>query len=117
IEVQGIFDPLFIIAGTVFVPLLLGGVLFYLTRPILYFLEKRGLPKWASIISIILMIVLVFWILYAMIGPVVTDEVNSLVDSSPAIINEVEEYAQYVLDQRSRLPDNIQEQISDMTNS
>ena len=57
IEVQGIFDPLFIIAGTIFVPLLLGGVLFYLTRPILYLLEKRGLPKWASILSIILMIV------------------------------------------------------------
>ncbi|MCM3612188.1 AI-2E family transporter [Planococcus sp. MERTA32b] len=117
IEVQGIFDPLFIIAGTIFVPLLLGGVLFYLTRPILYFLEKRGLPKWASIISIILAIVLVFWVLYAMIGPVITSEVNRLVDNAPGIIEDVEEYAQYVLDQRSRLPDNVQEQINGMTDS
>ena len=117
IEVQGIFDPLFIIAGTIFVPLLLGGVLFYLTRPILHFLEKRGLPKWASIISIISMIVLVFWLLYVMIGPIVTDQVNSLVDSTPEIVQEVEDYAQYLLDQRSRLPDSIQEQITGMTSS
>lgn len=117
IEVQGIFAPLFIIAGTVFVPLLLGGVLFYLTRPILYFLEKRGLPKWASIISIILAILLAFWLFYAMIGPAVTKQVNTLVDNFPEIVEEVEGYAQYVLDQRSRLPDSIQEQISDMTGS
>lgn len=117
IEVQGIFDPLFIIAGTIFVPLLLGGLLFYLTRPILYFLENRGLPKWASIISIILMIVLIFWLFYSMIGPVVTEQVNSLVDSAPEIIEEVEGYAQYLLDQRSRLPDALQEQINEMTNS
>lgn len=117
IEVQGIFDPLFIIAGTVFVPLLLGGVLFYLTRPILYFLEKRGLPKWASIISILLAIILVFWLFYAMIGPIVTDQVNRLVDNTPEIIDEVEGYAQYLLDQRSRLPDSVQEQINSMTGS
>ncbi len=117
IEVQGIFDPLFIIAGTIFVPLLLGGVLFYLTRPILYFLEKRGLPKWASIISIILAIVLVFWLFYVMIGPMVTKQVNSLVDNAPEIVEDVENYAQYLLDQRSRLPDSIQEQINGMTSS
>ncbi|WP_033542239.1 AI-2E family transporter [Planococcus sp. CAU13] len=117
IEVQGIFDPLFIIAGTIFVPLLLGGVLFYLTRPLLYFLEKRGLPKWASILSILLAIILVFWIFYAMIGPAVTDQVNTLVDKSPEIVEEVEGYVQYVLDQRSRLPDSVQEQIDGMTSS
>lgn len=117
IEVQGIFDPLFIIAGTIFIPLLLGGVLFYLTRPILYFLEKRRLPKWASIISIILLIILVFWLFYAMIGPIVADQVNRLVKNTPEIVEEVEGYAEYLLDQRSRLPDSIQEQINGMTSS
>lgn len=117
IEVQGIFDPLFIIAGTIFVPLLLGGVLFYLTRPILYLLEKRGLPKWASIISILLAIILVFWLFYAMIGPIVTQQVNALVDNTPEIVEGVEGYVQYLLDQRSRLPDSIQEQINDMSGS
>lgn len=115
IEVQGIFDPLFIIAQTIFVPLLLGGVLFYLTRPILNYLVKWKFPKWSAILIIVLLIVLVFWLLYAMIGPMVTKQVNSLVDSAPGIIKDVEDYARYLLDQRSRLPDTIQEQVNGMT--
>ncbi|RNF39263.1 AI-2E family transporter [Planococcus salinus] len=115
IEVQGIFDPLFIIAQTVFVPLLLGGVLFYLTRPILHFLMKWKFPKWSAILIIVLLIVAVFWLFYAMIGPIVTRQVNSLVDNAPGIIRDIENYAQYLLDQRSRLPDTIQEQINGMT--
>lgn len=115
IEVQGIFDPLFIIAGTIFVPLLLGGVLFYLTRPLLYFLEKRKFPKWSAILIIVLMIILVFYLLFAMVGPMVTKQVNSLVDNAPGIINDVEEYTQYLLAQRERLPDSLEEQINDMS--
>lgn len=115
IEVQGIFDPLFIIAGTIFVPLLLGGVLFYLTRPLLYFLEKRKFPKWSGILIIVLLIVLVFYLLFAMVGPMVTDQVNSLVDNAPEIIEDIEGYTQYVLDQRERLPASLEEQMNDMS--
>lgn len=115
IEVQAIFDPLFIIAQTVFVPLLLGGVLFYLTRPILYFLERKKMPKWSGILIIILIIVLVFWLLYAMIGPMVTKQINSLVDNAPEIIESAEGYVQYLLDQRDRLPASFEEQLNGLT--
>lgn len=115
IEVQAIFDPLFIIAQTIFVPLLLGGVLFYLTRPILYFLEKRKFPRWAGVLSIIFLIIAVFALLYIMVGPPVTKQINSLVDNAPAIIEDVESYGQYLFDQRERLPDSLEEQINGMT--
>ncbi|MBT2581364.1 AI-2E family transporter [Planococcus sp. ISL-109] len=115
IEVQGIFDPLFIIAGTIFVPLLLGGVLFYLTRPLLHFLENRKFPKWSGILIIVLLIVLVFYLLFVMIGPMVTDQVNSLVDNAPEIIEDIEGYTEYALDQRERLPASFEEQLNDMS--
>lgn len=112
IEVQAIFDPLFIIAQTIFVPLLLGGVLFYLSRPLLRFLQKRNFPRWSGVLIVLLLIVLVFYLLYAMIGPVVSDQVNSLVENAPAIIEDVEEYTMYWFNQRDRLPDSIEEQIN-----
>ena len=115
IEVQGIFDPLFIIAGTIFVPLLLGGVLFYLTRPVLNFLMKKKFPKWAGVLTVLLAIVLVFYLFYIMIGPIVTGQINTLVDNAPEIIDSVEEYGQYIFDQRDRLPGSIEEQLNDMT--
>lgn len=114
IEVQGIFDPLFIIAGTIFVPLLLGGVLFYLTRPVLNFLMKRKFPKWAAVLTVLLSIVLVFYLFFIMVGPIVTGQINTLVDNAPEIIQSVEESAQYVFDQRERLPDSIEEQLNGM---
>ncbi|PSL40458.1 putative PurR-regulated permease PerM [Planomicrobium soli] len=115
IEVQAIFDPLFIIAQTIFVPLLLGGVLFYLTRPLLYFFERKKLPKWSGILSIVLLIVLVFWLLYVMVGPIVSDQVNTLVENAPEIIEGTEGYVQYLLEQRDRLPASIEEQLSGVT--
>ncbi len=115
IEVQGIFDPLFIIAGTIFVPLLLGGVLFYLTRPVLHFLMKRKFPKWAAILTVLFSIILVLYLFYIMIGPLVTEQINALVDNAPEIIESIEESAQYIFDQRDRLPDSIEEQLSGMT--
>ena len=114
-EVQGIFEPLFIIAQTIFVPLLLGGVLFYLTRPILYFFERKKWPKWSGILTIVVLIILVFWLLYALIGPIVTDQVNALVENAPAIVEGTEGYIQFLLDQRDRLPTSIEEQLSGVT--
>ncbi|SDH00910.1 Predicted PurR-regulated permease PerM [Planococcus glaciei] len=115
IEVQAIFDPLFIIAQTIFVPLLLGGVLFYLSRPLLRFLQKKQFPKWSIIVIILVLIILVFYLFYAMIGPIVTKQVNSLVNNAPGIIEDVEQYSQYVFDQRERLPASIEEQINQMS--
>lgn len=112
IEVQAIFDPLFIIAQTIFVPLLLGGVLFYLSRPLLRFLQKRNFPRWSGVLIVLLLIVLVFYLLYAMIGPVVSDQVNSLVENAPEIVEDVEDYTMYWFNQRDRLPDSIEEQIN-----
>src|SRR5699024_6516785 len=41
IRVQVIFQPFFTIIATVFIPLLIGGLLYYITEPIQRFLEKR----------------------------------------------------------------------------
>lgn len=112
IEVQAIFDPFFIIAQTIFIPLLLGGVLFYLSRPLLRILQKRNFPRWSGVLIVLLLIVLVFYLLYAMVGPVVSKQVNSLVENAPAIIEDVEDYGMYWFNQRDRLPDSIEEQLN-----
>lgn len=115
IEVKEIFEPLFIIAGTIFVPLLLSGVLFYLTRPILYFLMKRKFPKWSAILIIAILILSIFWFFYVMIGPAITEQVNTLVENAPEIMEDIEGYVEFIMDQRERLPEAVEEQIENMT--
>lgn len=111
IEVKEIFNPLFIIIGTIFIPALLGGVLFYLTRPLVKFLEKRKVPRWGSITIVLLLLIGAIGGFTSIIAPPLTNQVNELVENSPAIVKEVEKMTEYVLAQRNKLPDSMQESI------
>lgn len=111
INIKGIFSPIGIILKTIFLPLLVGGVLYYLTEPVQRFLEKHKFPRWASILSALLLIVGVFWGLYAMVGPMINKQVNAFVENLPEIQEDVKEAVDYVLDRRDEWPDFIENGI------
>ncbi|MCK1999359.1 AI-2E family transporter [Psychrobacillus psychrodurans] len=108
-EVKGIFSPLLIIGQTIFLPLLIGGVLFYLSRPLLTLLESIKFPRWASILSVFVIIGLIGWLFYALIGPPLTKQVNTLVKNTPEIVKEVEQFTKNVLSLEDSLPDKFQD--------
>lgn len=113
IEVQAIFSPLFIVLSTIFIPALLGGVLFYLMRPLVKFLEKRKVPRWGSISIVLLLLVGAISAFVAVVAPPLTKQVNQLVENTPTIIREIERTADYLLAQRDRLPENMQDSIQE----
>lgn len=115
IEVQEVFSPLVVVVKTIFLPLLLGGVLFYLTRPLLNFLMKRKFPKWSAILLIFALIIFLLWLFYILLAPIITQEINSLEDNGPSIIQQAEDYGQYLLNQRQHLPDFVKEQVNNLT--
>ena len=115
IQLQGLFAPLVTVVQTIFLPLLIGGVLFYLTRPILDFLLSKKFPKWSAILTIFALMGLLIWLFYILIAPIVTEQINSLVGNAPEIINTVEGYVEYVLTQREHMPDAVQEQLNNVS--
>jgi len=117
LEIKWIFSPIFIIGKTVFLPLLLGGVLYYMSEPIQRFLEKRKFPRWASIVSIIAVFIAALWIFIAIIGPIITNQVNNLVNNSPMILEEIGSLKDNVLEQKHDLPPKIEESIDSATES
>ncbi|MFS0576899.1 AI-2E family transporter [Sporosarcina sp. 179-K 3D1 HS] len=116
-EIMGIFAPIVIIAKAIFLPLLLGGVLYYVTEPIQRFLENKKVPRWASILSILVGLALIIWGFIAIIGPPVTQQVNTLVENAPAIAKEVEHIKDVALQQKEDLPPNLQESINSAADS
>ncbi|SES23923.1 AI-2E family transporter [Psychrobacillus sp. OK032] len=115
IKVKNIFSPLIIVGQTIFMPLLIGGVLFYLTRPLLKWLESIKFPKWASILSIFVVIGLVGWGFYALVGPPLTKQVNALVKNTPEIVSEVQEFSEYVFANQERFPEFLQKTIKEVS--
>ncbi|WP_338752106.1 AI-2E family transporter [Bacillus sp. FJAT-52991] len=113
-EVKDIFYPLTIIIETVFLPILLAGVLFYLTRPIVQWLTKKRLPKWSAILVVYILLFGVFWMLITIIGPVVNDQMTKLIKNAPKMFHAAEEGISYIMNQRERLPENVIQAIQDV---
>jgi predicted PurR-regulated permease PerM len=61
---------------------------------------------------------LIGWGFYALVGPPLTNQVNSLVKHTPEIVKEVEDFTKYTLSQKDKLPDlpeSIQKTIQSAT--
>lgn len=116
-EINGIFTPLVIIAKTIFIPLLLGAVLFYVTEPLQRFLEKRKMPRWGSILAILISVAAVVWLFISIIGPPVINEVNRFVKNAPSIAKEITIQTEYVLQHRENFPEQLNEMIDKAINS
>lgn len=116
-EVKFIFGPIAIIVKTIILPLIFGGVLYYMTEPIQRFLEKRKVPRWGSIIVILLGVAAVIWLFISIIGPTVTKQVNNLVENAPALGRQLEQLKDQALAEKENLPESIQESIDSAANS
>ncbi|GEN84846.1 AI-2E family transporter [Sporosarcina luteola] len=116
-EISFIFAPVVIIIKAIILPLLLGGVLYYMTEPIQRFLESRKVPRWGSILAILASLVVVLWIFVAIIGPPVTTQVNKLVENAPTLAKDFDKVKDELLEQKKNLPENLQSSIDSAANS
>lgn len=114
-EVSWIFNPFIIILKSIFIPLLVAGVLFYITVPIQTFLEKRKVPRWGSILIIFLLIIGFIWAAIAIVGPPITRQINNLIDNAPLIIREANQFVLHVIEQSSHLPGDVQTWLTETT--
>ena len=76
LEIKHLFYPVVIIASAIFTPLLLGGILYYITEPMQRFLEKRKFPRWASILTIIIALIGALGGFVSLIGPSISEQTN-----------------------------------------
>lgn len=120
IEIQWIFSPLVIILKAIFIPLLLGGVLYYVTEPIQRFLEKRKFPRWASILTIVIGLIALVGGFGWIVGNPIAVQVNNLVKNVPQISASIQDAADYVLkmfENKDNFPPQLKDFIDNMANS
>lgn len=116
-EISFIFAPVIIIIKAIILPLLLGGVLYYMTEPIQRFLESRKFPRWASILTILAGLSVVLWIFISIIGPPITNQVNNLVEDAPTLVKEFNVVKDSLMEQKKDLPEQLQNSIDSAANS
>lgn len=117
VEVNWLFEPIVIVIRTIFIPVLIGGVLFYITVPIQTYLEKFKFPRWASMITIFLLLATAVWIAIAIVGPPITEQITHLFKNIPSIVSETELLALQLIEQIGELPPWAVTEINKLTES
>lgn len=85
-QIDFIFYPMVIVFSNIFIPLLIGLVLYYLFNPIISFFEKKKVPRLVSIILFYLVLILLLvWASSAAI-PAFYEQIEMLVQAFPGYI-------------------------------
>ncbi|SDI55449.1 AI-2E family transporter [Natribacillus halophilus] len=87
--VDFIFSPIVVFLQTVFAPIAVAGVLFYLFRPIVNVLH-RWMPRGIAILLIYLAFIGLVTLFAFLIGPEIQDQFNSLVEQAPLFFQEMQ---------------------------
>ncbi len=95
-KIDYIFEPLRIVIATIFAPILIGGLLYYLLRPFVKWL-RQYVPKIAGIGIVFAIIILVLSILIYFFGPIISSQVESFADLAPEKVEEVTEESDTLL--------------------
>ncbi|SFL53356.1 AI-2E family transporter [Salibacterium qingdaonense] len=87
--VDFIFQPLVVLFSTLFGPIVIAGVLFYLFRPVVNILSWK-LPKSLAILLLYIIIIGLLVLLVFAVGPSLQNQFNNLVKNAPSLMNEAQ---------------------------
>ncbi|MEH7125775.1 AI-2E family transporter [Bacillus sp. JJ1532] len=110
-ENQFILTPIVVLIKTIFLPFVVAGILFYLCRPLVAWLEKKKAPRWIAILAAYLAIILFVYGVIKLVGPVINDQLERFVDNLPAMVSTVTDWIKYVQENRATFPDFVQEAL------
>ena len=116
-EIYWIFNPIIIIFKTILIPLILGGVLYYVSVPLQRLLEKRGMPRWGSLVTIIIVLFGIIVGLGLLVGDPISKQVNKLVENAPYLADKIEDAAKFITENRENLPPQVEEFIDNIVSS
>ena len=92
-QISFIFKPIGTMFTTMFSPILISGFLFYCFKPIVTFLEKKGISKTWGATIVLLLLVGIIVVSISSIIPSLIKQLVSLTKATPAFIKEVEGWA------------------------
>ncbi|MEH7180656.1 AI-2E family transporter [Neobacillus vireti] len=88
-KIDFIFRPVFLLVQTLFFPFLCAGVLYYLFRPLVNYLQLKNIPRTLSILLIYLLFGLLISLVIYLGGPLLKEQMKGFVDSTPQLIEAV----------------------------
>src|SRR5699024_4517184 len=112
-----IFKPIGLLIASIAVPIIGAGLLFYVTNPIVNFLERFKIKRIYGIVIVFLLIILVgFFSVYFVIPPI-QEQFNRLVETTPQMLESFEELWGFWQNRQEYIPDSVEDTIQNIINN
>ncbi|WP_251137316.1 AI-2E family transporter [Exiguobacterium sp. s150] len=89
-QISFVFQPVKVILALVTVPLIIAGLFFYFLVGIVDYLEKRSGKRGVSVAITLTSLLLIITIVFSVLGPLLVEQVTSLVNALPSIAKELQ---------------------------
>lgn len=109
-----IFEPVSAYLTAIAVPIIGAGIIFYITNPIVNWLEKKKIPRLAGTFIVFLLIALVIGIIVQFIAPVVQKQFSNLIDSVPNMVRNAEKLFTMWQENQNIIPPQFESTIQDI---
>lgn len=87
--VDFIFMPFFTIIKAVFPPIIIGGVFYYLCRPLVNRLDRK-MPRTMAILLIFTLFIALMTLAVLFVGPLLQEQVQTLIENAPQMGEEIQ---------------------------
>jgi predicted PurR-regulated permease PerM len=91
-KVSFLFEPIIVFASTLFFPILIAGILFFIFAPVVKWLEKGKVPRTLAILIPYIVAIGVVSLLIAFIGPILSEQVTDLIKNFPRYVKEISSF-------------------------
>lgn len=95
-QISFIFAPLIVLFKTLSLPFIIAGVLYYLLLPIFNFLQRKGLSKVLSILTIYCSFSLIIIGFFVFMGPIITKQLKHFMENVPALAASLQDYVRKI---------------------
>ncbi|MCW3491576.1 AI-2E family transporter [Dethiobacter alkaliphilus] len=89
-QINFIFRPIVVFIASIFLPVLLSGILYYLLKPIVNLLIKWKFPRTAAILFIYLVFSLIIIFVLLFLIPILQGQLINLVNNAPALLAQLQ---------------------------
>lgn len=111
-SVSFIFVPVGAYFKAIAIPMIIAGILYYITKPLVSYLVKRKVPKTISILLVFVLLVGVITLVITYIAPIAQRQVSLFLDNFPAMVNHIEDLLVYWQQNQAIIPAQFNDTIN-----
>ncbi|MFC4386458.1 AI-2E family transporter [Gracilibacillus marinus] len=109
-----IFEPVAAYLTAIAVPIIGAGVIFYITNPIVNYLEKKKFPRIIGTFIVFILIALIITIIIQFVAPIVQKQFSNFFDSIPKMVKNAEQLVDMWQSNQNIIPPQLEDAMKNM---